>query len=116
MDTATLQNYTYSFTISEASAALLDEESTCMSALRQIITAADMNELGSLTHRFTPQGVSIILLLAESHIALHTWPELSGGYVTLTTCKQPADTFTSQAIALLQATFKARTVSAKEIN
>jgi S-adenosylmethionine decarboxylase len=26
-------------------------------------------------HRFAPQGVTAIALLAESHLAIHTWPE-----------------------------------------
>ena len=27
--------------------------------------------------RFSPQGVTAVAMLAESHLALHTWPELN---------------------------------------
>ncbi|AXF24431.1 adenosylmethionine decarboxylase [Burkholderia pyrrocinia] len=26
-------------------------------------------------HKFSPQGVSVLLFLAESHLSIHTWPE-----------------------------------------
>jgi S-adenosylmethionine decarboxylase len=31
--------------------------------------------LGHQFHRFQPQGVSGVVVLAESHISIHTWPE-----------------------------------------
>ena len=34
-----------------------------------------------LTRKFSPTGVSVILILAETHISLHTWPE--HGYAAL---------------------------------
>lgn len=32
-------------------------------------------------HRFTPQGVSGVVVISESHLSVHTWPEV--GYVAL---------------------------------
>lgn len=32
-------------------------------------------------HAFSPQGLTGVVLIAESHIAIHTWPEI--GYVAL---------------------------------
>ena len=37
-------------------------------------------------HKFEPQGVTIILLLAESHISIHTVPEKGEAYVDVYTC------------------------------
>ncbi|MFL1780870.1 Adenosylmethionine decarboxylase [Candidatus Hepatincolaceae symbiont of Richtersius coronifer] len=37
--------------------------------------------LHSYMHHFTPQGVSGVVVLAESHISIHTWPER--GYAAL---------------------------------
>jgi len=37
--------------------------------------AAGATVLTSKTHTFTPCGVTAFVLLAESHIALHSWPE-----------------------------------------
>ena len=43
--------------------------------------AAGATVLGSRFHQFEPEGVTGIVLLAESHASLHTWPE--AGLVTL---------------------------------
>jgi S-adenosylmethionine decarboxylase len=37
-------------------------------------------------HRFDPQGVSGVVVLAESHLAVHTWPELGFAAVDVFTC------------------------------
>lgn len=37
-------------------------------------------------HKFSPQGITGVVLLAESHIALHTWPEFEYTSVDIFTC------------------------------
>jgi len=37
-------------------------------------------------HKFSPQGVSGIIVIAESHFAIHTWPEYSFAAVDLFSC------------------------------
>jgi S-adenosylmethionine decarboxylase len=37
-------------------------------------------------HKFSPQGVSGVVLIAESHIAVHTWPEYGYAAVDVFTC------------------------------
>ena len=37
-------------------------------------------------HRFAPQGVSGVLVIAESHLSIHTWPELGYASIDLFTC------------------------------
>jgi S-adenosylmethionine decarboxylase proenzyme len=50
----------------------------CLDAVRQ----AGLQPVGELFHRFpAPGGITGVVLLAESHLAVHTWPEL--GAVTL---------------------------------
>jgi S-adenosylmethionine decarboxylase len=39
-------------------------------------------------HKFHPQGVTAILLLAESHISIHTVPENGEAYVDVFTCSE----------------------------
>lgn len=41
-------------------------------------------------HRFEPHGVSGVVILAESHLALHTWPEHGFAAVDVFTCGHPA--------------------------
>ena len=42
--------------------------------------------LDSSFHKFSPQGVSGVVVLAESHISIHTWPELGYAAVDVFTC------------------------------
>ena len=46
------------------------------------VAAADLTSVGSLFHSFGEGGgVTGVVVLAESHLSIHTWPE--SGYVTL---------------------------------
>lgn len=49
--------------------------------LSKLIRRLDLHELGSFYHRFPEGGFTGLVSLVESHIAVHTWPEL--GYLTL---------------------------------
>jgi S-adenosylmethionine decarboxylase len=37
-------------------------------------------------HKFKPQGVSGVVVIAESHVAIHTWPEYGYAAVDIFTC------------------------------
>lgn len=37
-------------------------------------------------HRFSPQGISGIIVVAESHFSIHTWPEHSAAAVDIFSC------------------------------
>lgn len=37
-------------------------------------------------HRFSPHGVSGVVIIAESHLAIHTWPELGFAAVDFFSC------------------------------
>ena len=72
---------------SEVDLALLNDADELQKMLRNITELAGLHHLESVTHQFSPQGVSAALLLSESHIAIHTWPESGVVYVAMTTCK-----------------------------
>ena len=42
--------------------------------------------VGESFHRFSPQGVTGILAIAESHISIHTWPEYGYAAADIFTC------------------------------
>lgn len=47
------------------------------------------------THKFSPQGVTGVAVLSESHISIHTWPELGYAAMDVFTCGEhvaPHDT------------------------
>ena len=42
--------------------------------------------MGDSFHRFNPQGVSGVVVIAESHLSVHTWPEHAYAAVDVFTC------------------------------
>lgn len=56
---------------------------------RLMITAAleaRATVLHSYTHKFQPQGVSCVVVISESHLSIHTWPEFKQAQVDIFTC------------------------------
>ncbi len=42
---------------------------------------------GKVFHHFAPRGVTGVLVISESHISIHTWPEHGYAAVDIFTCK-----------------------------
>lgn len=42
-------------------------------------------------HTFRPRGITGVVLLAESHIAIHTWPEIEYVAIDIFTCGESAN-------------------------
>jgi S-adenosylmethionine decarboxylase len=55
---------------------LLNDLEAVRQALLEAIEAGGATLIDLCTHQFSPQGVTATATLAESHIAIHTWPEL----------------------------------------
>lgn len=104
------------FSVQGANADLLNDKEVVKQCLRRITKEARFTVLQEVEHAFTPQGVSCVLLLAESHIAIHTWPENASGYITLATCREPDTGFSESAIKIIQESFKTESVTYGEIN
>lgn len=47
--------------------------------------------IGSHFHHFSPYGVSGVVIISESHLAIHTWPEFGYAAVDLFTCGTECD-------------------------
>ncbi len=55
--------------------------------LRNTAKTLGLQVVGEATKKFDGGGVTTTLILAESHIAVHTWPEKNFAVVDLLTCK-----------------------------
>jgi S-adenosylmethionine decarboxylase len=51
----------------------------------------DFNILGKMGHHFEPQGLSLIYMLSESHISVHTFPENNHLAMDIYTCRNYKD-------------------------
>ncbi|WP_115016534.1 adenosylmethionine decarboxylase [Synechococcus sp. UW140] len=66
--------------------AKLDDEAFLRDTITTAAKSAGATLLNLITHRFEPQGVTGLALLAESHISIHTWPENGYAAVDVFTC------------------------------
>ncbi len=64
-------------------------------------------------HKFSPQGVSGVVVISESHLAIHTWPELGYAAVDVFTCGEKVNPW--DACNYLAELFGADYVNASEI-
>lgn len=65
---------------------LLNDAKGLEAVLIEAAKAARCEVLGALHHQFTPQGASVVVLVAESHLSIHTWPEHGYAAVDILTC------------------------------
>lgn len=65
---------------------LLDDHDGIIETLRTAAEIAGATWLSHTSHRFSPQGVTAVGLLSESHISIHTWPESGYAAADVFTC------------------------------
>ena len=68
--------------------------------------------VSSVFHTFNPHGVSGVVVIAESHLAIHTWPEYGYAALDVFTCGHLVDPKT--AIHSIQNSLKASKIELKE--
>ncbi|MBK1788663.1 adenosylmethionine decarboxylase [Prauserella cavernicola] len=87
----------------------LDDEQFLRTTLAGALTSAGASVREVVAHRFEPQGVTVLALLAESHASVHTYPEIGALFVDVFTCGDRADP--EQAVRLLAAALGTDSVS-----
>lgn len=102
--------------VSGSNSALLDDADGLQKLMRDIAEAASLHPLESVTHQFSPQGVSSALLLSESHIAVHTWPENGTAYISMTTCNFLDDVTVQQIQELICRELTVECVTMKKVD
>lgn len=96
----------------QAPAELLNDPEAIQKALIEAISAGKATLIDLCVHQFSPHGVTATATLAESHIAIHTWPE--HGYFA-------ADLFfcgvgdPKKAMKVLQTALQARRIRIQEL-
>jgi len=70
---------------------LLADLAAIRGLLEHAAAAFGLTVIAEGSHQYLPQGVSAVLILAESHLAVHTWPERGFAAVDLFTCGMRPD-------------------------
>lgn len=60
-------------------------------SLTAAVKASGATLIKPFFHQFAPQGVSGVIIIAESHFTIHTWPEYNYAAVDVFTCGEVID-------------------------
>ncbi|HTX59902.1 MAG TPA: adenosylmethionine decarboxylase [Verrucomicrobiae bacterium] len=88
--------------------AILTDVKGIAAMMNSAARAARATIMESAFHRFEPQGVSGTVILAESHLSIHTWPEKGYAAMDFYTCGDHTDPW-------LACDFAARVLGAKSV-
>jgi S-adenosylmethionine decarboxylase len=90
----------------------LDDIELIEATLRRCVEAAQATLLHIHVHHFHPNGVSGVAVLAESHISIHTWPDIGYAAFDVFMCGKASP---DACIPVLRKAFKAKRVAVNEI-
>ena len=96
----------------ECDPAMLNDTGAIEQAMNEAAAASGATVVQSVFHMFSPYGVSGVVVVAESHLAVHTWPEYGFAAVDYFTC---GEVDAGAAIRCLCAKFGAERVTTREI-
>ena len=66
--------------------AVLNDPETCQSHFLEAVRLSGATIIQPFFHQFSPHGVSGVVVIAESHFSVHTWPEYGYCAVDIFTC------------------------------
>ena len=75
----------------ECECTYLDSETAIRDLMLEAASRCGATIVGSIFHHFSPQGVTGVVVIAESHLAIHTWPEFRYASADLFTCGTRVD-------------------------
>jgi S-adenosylmethionine decarboxylase len=72
---------------------ILDDLEQLEEFMKESVRISGATIVKSSFHRYNPQGVSGVVVIAESHISIHTWPEYGYAAVDFFTCGESVDPY-----------------------
>ena len=92
---------------------VLDSEDLIREILLEGVRRSGATIITDTFHTFSPHGVSGVIVIAESHVAIHTWPEHGYAAIDVFTCGESIDPWVIQKYA--ERHFRADNVSSMEL-
>jgi S-adenosylmethionine decarboxylase len=93
--------------------AILNNPQTLEQHLLEAVKLSGATIIQPFFHQFSPHGISGIVVIAESHFSVHTWPEYGYCALDIFTCGDQIDGH--QALKYLKKELRALNASAMEI-
>jgi len=72
--------------LKDCDAELLNNMEYLREALSSVASSIGATVIKDSFYQFSPQGISGVVIIAESHISVHTWPEFRYAAVDVFTC------------------------------
>jgi len=70
---------------------ILNDLELLQNYMREAVIESGATIIDSTFHKFNPHGISGVIVIAESHMALHTWPEYGYAAIDFFTCGDRVD-------------------------
>jgi S-adenosylmethionine decarboxylase len=87
METGPLGTHTL-IELHRCDAGLLNDEVRLRSVMLEAVRRSKAHIIKDVFHSFSPHGVTGVVVIAESHVAIHTWPEYSYAAVDVFSCSE----------------------------
>ncbi len=84
----------------------IDDREFVRSTMLEAAKVAKASIITDIFHSFNPQGLSGVVVIAESHIAIHSWPEFGCVAIDIFSCSEKLEH--EKAIEYLKQAFEAR--------
>lgn len=92
---------------------LLNDKEAIEKIMNDSALVSGATVVGSVFHLFNPHGISGVVVIAESHFAIHTWPEFRYAAVDIFTCGEDVDPW--EALNYIKKELRAESASMVEI-
>lgn len=100
------------FTLKDCDKNLLDDENFVRDVVYQASVKCKSTLLALNSHKFDPQGITCVAMLAESHISIHTWPENGMAVCDVFTCGE--HTVPQDGVEYMRIMFDAKNIVSQE--
>lgn len=92
---------------------LLNDREVIRNIMLTAAKKAGADVVGDFFHQFSPHGISGVVVISESHLAIHTWPEHGYAAVDVFTCGDTVDPWV--ACRYMVDNFQATNMTANEV-
>lgn len=100
--------------LSECNSAILNNRAELEKIMKEAARHSGATVVDSVFHHYNPQGLSGIVVIAESHLSIHTWPEYGYAAVDCFTCGSAVDP--AKALEYIRTSLDCRSINIKELN
>lgn len=92
---------------------MISRSSVIKRILEKAVSDSNLTKVQSFYHQFSPHGVTGVVLLKESHISIHTWPEFGYAAIDIFGCGDKGKVL--KAYHILVNSFRPTRVHKKEV-